>query len=112
MCAVQVAGRGFRAAHCRRGPGLSEELRCRCVPCGEDVSGDEIVFVLEQIHKREAGPLQDQVRSSLDSSHFTPWMGAVAVLGGIWEIVFCRPAGLAPALSCGAMLRSPVPSGS
>src|ERR1700692_2942242 len=26
---------------------LSEELRCRCVSCGQDVSGDEIVFVLK-----------------------------------------------------------------
>ena len=52
---VQVAGRVFRAAHCRRGSGLSEELRCRCVSCGEGVSGDEIVFVLEQVRKREAG---------------------------------------------------------
>jgi hypothetical protein len=31
--------------------------------------------------------LQGQVRSSLDSSHRTLWMGAAAVLGGIWEIV-------------------------
>src|SRR5260370_14838910 len=44
---------------------------------------------------RNGAPLQDQVRSSLDSSHPTLWMGAVAVLGGIWEIVFCGPAELA-----------------
>jgi hypothetical protein len=37
---------------------------------------------------RNGAPLKDQVRSSLDSSHPTLWMGAVAVLGGIWEIVF------------------------
>ena len=55
VCAVQVACRGFRAARGRRGSGLSEELRCRCVSCGEDVSGDEIVFVLEQADDRKAG---------------------------------------------------------
>src|SRR5438094_8938546 len=38
---------------------------------------------------RNGAPLKDQVRSSLDSSHPTLRMGAVAVLGGIWEIVFC-----------------------
>src|SRR4029079_14437100 len=37
---------------------------------------------------RNGAPLKDQVRSSLDSSHPTLRMGAVAVLGGIWEIVF------------------------
>jgi len=37
---------------------------------------------------RNGAPLKYQVRSSLDSSHPTLWMGAVAVLGGIWEIVF------------------------
>ncbi len=36
---------------------------------------------------RNGAPLKDQVRSSLDSSHPTLRMGAVAVLGGIWEIV-------------------------
>jgi hypothetical protein len=61
---------------------------------------------------RNGAPLKDQVRSSLNSSYPTLRMGAVAVLGGIWEIVFCRPAELAPALSDGAMLRPPVPSGS
>src|SRR6266487_2603562 len=44
---------------------------------------------------RNGAPLKYQVRSSLDSSHPTLWMGAVAVLGGIWEIVFCRSAELA-----------------
>src|SRR5690349_12356899 len=48
---------------------------------------------------RNGAPLKDQVRSSLDSSRPTLRMGAVAVLGGIWEIVFCgqrvRPAELA-----------------
>jgi hypothetical protein len=39
---------------------------------------------------RNGAPLQDQVRSSLDSSHPTLRMGVVAVLGGIWEIVFFR----------------------
>src|SRR5215831_12031140 len=39
---------------------------------------------------RNGAPINDQVRSSLDSSHPTLWMGAVAVLGGIWEIVFSR----------------------
>ena len=39
----------------------------------------------------KASPLQDQVRSSLDSSHPTLRVGVVAVLGGIWEIVFCAP---------------------
>ena len=39
---------------------------------------------------RNGAPLKDQVRSSLDSCHLTLWMGAVAVLGGIWEIVFLR----------------------
>ena len=43
---------------------------------------------------RNGAPLKDQVRSSLDSSHPTQRMGAVAVLGGIWEIVFCGPAEL------------------
>jgi len=49
----------------------------------------------------KTSPLKDQVRSSLDSSHPPLRMGAVAVLGGIWEIeiVFCgqhvRPAELA-----------------
>ena len=37
---------------------------------------------------RNEAPLKDQVRSSLDSSHPTLRMGAVPVLGGIWEIVF------------------------
>ena len=37
---------------------------------------------------RNGAPLKNQVRSSLDSSHPTLRMGAVAVLGGIWEIVF------------------------
>jgi hypothetical protein len=36
---------------------------------------------------RNGAPLKDQVRSSLDSPHSTLRMGAVAVLGGIWEIV-------------------------
>ena len=36
---------------------------------------------------RNGAPLKYQVRSSLDSSHPTLLMGAVAVLGGIWEIV-------------------------
>ena len=36
----------------------------------------------------ELAATQDQVRSSLDSSHPTLRIGAVAVLGGIWEIVF------------------------
>src|SRR5580765_3643638 len=36
---------------------------------------------------RNGSPLKDQVRSSLGSSHPTLRMGAVAVLGGIWEIV-------------------------
>jgi hypothetical protein len=41
---------------------------------------------------RNGAPLKDQVRSSLDSSYPTLWMGAVAVLGGIWEIVtVCEP---------------------
>ena len=43
---------------------------------------------------RNGAPLKDQVRSSLDSSHPTIWMGAVAVLGGIWEIVFFWASGL------------------
>jgi hypothetical protein len=30
-------------------------LRCRRVSCGQDVSGDEIIFVLEQADKRQAG---------------------------------------------------------
>jgi hypothetical protein len=38
---------------------------------------------------RNGAPLKDQVRSSLDSSHRTLRIGAVAVLGGIWEIEFC-----------------------
>ena len=38
---------------------------------------------------RNGAPLKDQVRSSLDNSHPTLRMGVVAVLGGIWEIVFC-----------------------
>ena len=42
---------------------------------------------------RNGAPLKDQVRSSLDSSHPTLRMGAVAVLGGIWEIVFFRTDG-------------------
>src|ERR1700745_2558575 len=42
---------------------------------------------------RNGAPLKDQVRSSLDSSHSTLRMGAVAVLGGIWEIVFFRDDG-------------------
>jgi hypothetical protein len=42
---------------------------------------------------RNGAPLQDQVRSSLDNSHRTPRMGAVAVLGGIWEIVFFQADG-------------------
>jgi hypothetical protein len=42
---------------------------------------------------RNGAPLKDQVRSSLDSSHPTPRMGVVAVLGGIWEIVFCASHG-------------------
>ena|SRR6516225_12432118 len=36
---------------------------------------------------RNGAPLKDQVRSSLGSSHPTLRMGAVALLGGIWEIV-------------------------
>ena len=36
---------------------------------------------------RNGARLKDQVRSSLDGSHPTLRMGAVAVLGGIWEIV-------------------------
>src|ERR1700750_1544009 len=36
---------------------------------------------------RNGAPIKDQVRSSLDSSHRTLRMGAVAVLGGIWEIL-------------------------
>jgi hypothetical protein len=36
---------------------------------------------------RNGASLKYQVRSSLDSSYPTLWMGAVAVLGGIWEIV-------------------------
>ena len=36
---------------------------------------------------RNGAPLKYQVRSSPDSSHPTLWMGAVAALGGIWEIV-------------------------
>src|SRR6185437_12367324 len=39
---------------------------------------------------RNGAPIKDQVRSSLDSSYPTLWVGAVAVLGGIWEIVFSR----------------------
>src|ERR1700758_5555481 len=39
---------------------------------------------------RNGAPLKDQVRSSLDGSHPTLRMGAVAVLGGIWEIVSVR----------------------
>src|ERR1700730_4403739 len=42
---------------------------------------------------RNGDPLKDQVRSSLDSSPLTLWMGARAVLGGIWEIVFCASHG-------------------
>ena len=42
---------------------------------------------------RNGAPLKDQVRSSLDRSHPTLWMGAVAVLGGIWEIVFFQADG-------------------
>jgi hypothetical protein len=47
---------------------------------------------------RNGAPLKDQVRSSLDSSYPTLRKGAVAVLGGIWEIVFfqadrARPVG-------------------
>ena len=42
---------------------------------------------------RNGAPLKDQVRSSLDSFHPTLRMGAVAVLGGIWEIVFFRTDG-------------------
>jgi hypothetical protein len=36
---------------------------------------------------RNGAPLKGQVRSSLDSSHPTLRMGAVTVLGGIWEVV-------------------------
>src|SRR5690242_21643058 len=36
---------------------------------------------------RNGTPRNNQVRSSLDSSHLTLWMGAAVVLGGIWEIV-------------------------
>jgi hypothetical protein len=32
VCAVQVAGCGFRAAHCRRGPGLSENAAAGACP--------------------------------------------------------------------------------
>src|SRR5438874_12462484 len=39
---------------------------------------------------RNGAPLKYQVRSSLNSSHPTLRMGAVAVLGGIWEVVFFR----------------------
>jgi hypothetical protein len=42
---------------------------------------------------RNGAPLYDQVRSSLDSSNPTLRMRAVAVLGGIWEIVFFRTDG-------------------
>jgi hypothetical protein len=42
---------------------------------------------------RNGAPLKDQVKSSLDSSHLTLRMGVVAVLGGIWEIVFFRADG-------------------
>src|SRR6516225_2514162 len=40
---------------------------------------------------RNGALIKDQVRSSLDSSHPTLRMGAVAVLGGIWEIASCAP---------------------
>ena len=43
---------------------------------------------------RNGAPLKNQVRSSLDSSHPTLRMGAVAVLGGIWEIVSFRADGV------------------
>src|SRR6266487_4737845 len=46
---------------------------------------------------RNGAPLKYQVRSSMDSSHPTLWMGAVAVLGGIWEIVFVGDRVLRPA---------------
>ena len=37
-----------------RGAGLSEDLRCRRVSCGQDVGGDEVVFMLEQADGSEA----------------------------------------------------------
>jgi hypothetical protein len=46
---------------------------------------------------RNGAPRNDQVRSSLDSSHPTLRMGAVPVLGGIWEIASCRAGRAGPA---------------
>ena len=39
---------------------------------------------------RNGAPAKDQVRSSPDGSHPTRWIGAIAALGGIWEIVSSR----------------------
>jgi hypothetical protein len=52
FCArCRPAGGGSRRIS-RQEAWLSEELRGWCVSCGQDVSGDEIVFVLEQADKR------------------------------------------------------------
>jgi hypothetical protein len=56
FCAwCRPVGCGSRARISRRGARSSEELCCRYVSCGQDVSGDEIVLVLEQAGEREAG---------------------------------------------------------
>ena len=56
-CSVRGQARWLRFSRVLAGgePGLSEELRGWRASGGQDVSGDEIVFVLEQADKRQAG---------------------------------------------------------
>jgi hypothetical protein len=60
---------------------LSDAMRCSQTepPC--------MVRRRSTVRFRNGAPEKDQVRSSPNSSHSTRRMGAVAVLGGIWEIV-------------------------
>jgi hypothetical protein len=64
-------------------PGLRQSDPMRC----HQMKPACMVRRRSTVRFRNGAPLKDQVRSSLDSSHPTLWMGAVAVLGGIWEVV-------------------------
>jgi hypothetical protein len=55
-----------------------------------DMHGKEKVYGSIPVTGLHRNSLRGQVRSSLDSSHPTLRMGAVSVLGGIWEIASRR----------------------
>ena len=71
-------------------PAAPENVGEARLTCGQPSSQTPFAQVNPKREDHSTGiNLQGQVRSSLDSSHPTRRMGAVAVLGGIWEIAFC-----------------------